>query len=51
MHVPANPAGGALTFKDQQQMTASMKDQTTANDYLVKSVYLCGARSTDRRCR
>jgi hypothetical protein len=51
VHVPANPAGGALTFKDQQQMTASMKDQTTANDYLVKSVYLCGARSTDRRCR
>jgi hypothetical protein len=51
VQVPANPAGGSLSFANQAQMAASMKDQTTADSYLVKSVYLCGARATDKRCK
>jgi hypothetical protein len=51
VQVPANPAGGSLSFASQAQAQASMKDQTTADSYLVKSVYLCGAKATDKRCK
>ena len=50
VHVPPG-IGGMQSFANVQQMQAAMKDQTTANAYLVKSVYLCGARSTDKRCK
>jgi hypothetical protein len=51
VQVPANPSGGSLSYASQAQMQASMKDQTTADAYLVKSVYLCGAKATDKRCK
>ena len=51
VQVPANPGGGSLSFANPAQMQASMKDQTTADSYLVKSVYLCGAKATDKRCK
>ncbi len=51
VQVPANPGGGSLSYANQAQMTASMKDQTTADSYLLKSVYLCGAKATDKRCK
>jgi hypothetical protein len=51
VQAPANPSGGSLSFTNQAQMTASMKDQTTADAYLVKSVYLCGAKAMDKRCK
>jgi hypothetical protein len=51
VQVPANPSGGSLSYANQAQMQASMKDQTTADSYLVKSVYLCGAKATDKRCK
>jgi hypothetical protein len=51
VQVPANPAGGSLSYANQAQMQTSMKDQTTADSYLLKSVYLCGAKATDKRCK
>jgi hypothetical protein len=51
VQVPANPSGGSLSFANPAQMQASMRDQTAADSYLVKSVYLCGAKATDKRCR
>jgi hypothetical protein len=50
VHVPPG-IGGMQSFANVQQMQAAMKDQTTANAYLVKSVYLCGGKSTDKRCK
>jgi hypothetical protein len=53
VHVPASATGGVQGFsKDQMaQMTASLNDQKVANDYLVRSVYVCGAKATDKRCK
>jgi hypothetical protein len=50
VHVPPGD-GGAQSFASVQQARAAMKDQATADSYLVKSVYLCGARATDKRCK
>lgn len=53
MRVPPSDVGGVQDFgKDGvQAATAMMKAAAVANNYLVNSVYLCGARSTDKRCR
>ena len=50
VHVPPG-VGGVQSFANVQQAQAAMKDQAAANTYLVKSVYLCGARATDKRCK
>jgi hypothetical protein len=50
VHVPPG-VGGVQSFANVQQAQAAMKDQAAANSYLAKSVYLCGARATDKRCR
>lgn len=50
--VPPSEVGGVTSFtKDQmEQMMSLMKGQSVANSYLVSSVYLCGEKSTDKRC-
>ena len=50
VHVPPG-VGGVQSFANVQQAQTAMKDQAAANSYLVKSVYLCGARATDKRCK
>ncbi|MEN6080689.1 hypothetical protein [Chromobacterium piscinae] len=50
--VPQSEMSGVTSFtKDQmEQMLSLIKGQSVANGYLVKSVYLCGELSTDKRC-
>ena len=50
--VPPSEVGGATSFTNDQmkQMMDLMKGQSLANSYLVNSVYLCGAKSADKRC-
>ena len=50
VHLPPG-VRGVQSFANVQQAQAAMKDQAAANSYLAKSVYLCGARATDKRCR
>jgi hypothetical protein len=53
MRVPPSDVGGVQDFgKDgMAAANASMKAAAVANTYLTKSIYLCGAGSTDKRCR
>ncbi len=53
IHVPPSPNGGQLSFPKghEADVRALLKTDAEANDYLVKSVYLCGGTSTDPRCK
>lgn len=50
--VPPSASGGVQTFSKDElpAMTARLKAQTVANDYLVRSVYVCGGGSTAPKC-
>lgn len=48
---PSETAGVQEFAKDKMaEAMAQLKAEQVADRYLVDSVYLCGARSTDRRC-
>lgn len=49
---PPGAVGGVQSFSKDQLAAAieMMKAASVANDYIVKSVYLCGSASTEPRC-
>lgn len=51
--VPPSATGGVQTFAAGQAdaALALLQAQSAANDYLVKSVYLCGSKSKAERCQ
>lgn len=53
MRVPPGAVGGVQSFTQDQvaALIATMKAQSAADTFLVKSVYLCGTASTDDRCK
>lgn len=42
--------GGVMSFDNKQQAMEAFEAMSTANTYLLKSVYLCGKKSSDSRC-
>ena len=52
LRVPASDTAGIVEFDKghEAEATAFMARTAAADSYMAKSVYLCGARSTDPRC-
>jgi len=51
LRAPASDTAGIIDFgKNEAEARAFFARSAAADDYLVKSVYLCGPRSTDPRC-
>jgi|SRR5579885_2859916 len=52
-HTPASEVGGVFSFPKGQEARAGamVRAQAVADTYLLKSVYVCGGRSDDLRCK
>ncbi|MGC3965643.1 MAG: hypothetical protein QM803_20620 [Rhodocyclaceae bacterium] len=48
--VPPAEAPGMMAFEKAEQAMALMRNMSVANGYLIKSAYLCGPQSTNKRC-
>lgn len=52
-HTPPSPNGAVLSFSkgNEAEAPALLRAEAAANAYLASSVYVCGGRSTDPRCK